>query len=179
MGDQIKSIDDLMINAILKREGSTFTDDPADRGGATKYGITQRAWTEALRTQHVIDRGVLDVRDLTEQLAREFYRAMYVQPLAWIDDLELRELVIDCAVNHGAERAVKWMQRAAGCMAVDGVIGPETRKLVNTFPARTLRALILIARFKFYAQIATDQMPMDPDAKFLRGWINRACEFIL
>ena len=32
--------DDDIIDGIIRREGSTYTNDPADPGGPTKYGIT-------------------------------------------------------------------------------------------------------------------------------------------
>jgi lysozyme family protein len=179
MADPIRSIDALMIDDILEREGSTFTDDPLDRGGATKYGITQKSWdayfTQRMAQGPALNRTPLYVNALTEQHAREFYDIMYVQPLRWIDDIELRELVLDCAVNHGATRATMWLQRAAGCLAIDGVIGPETRKLVNVFKATTLHTLIVIARLKFYAAIVKNDLSQ---VRFLAGWINRTCEFI-
>lgn len=176
MDAQIKPIDELLIDDIIEREGDQFTDDPADRGGATKYGITQRSWDKYTQ-QHISKLPhVAYVRDLDELRAREFYRVMYVQPLAWIDDLALRELVLDSAVNCGAERVVKWLQRASGCIAVDGIIGPETRARVNNYGNPTaLYPLILIARFKHYAKL----VKTDPtQLRFIEGWVNRACEFI-
>lgn len=35
-----------IVDDILRREGSTFTDRPNDRGGPTKYGVTQTAWDD-------------------------------------------------------------------------------------------------------------------------------------
>lgn len=184
-----------LIDDIIRREGSTFTDDPADRGGATKYGITQRAWDQFLskhqRTTFAV--GVPthtlyspSVEHITLENAREFYWTMYVSPLAWIEDDQLRALVIDSSVQHGAERVTKWLQTAAGVKA-DGVIGPKTRDAVNLHATDNIVVIaahhtelyreLFITRLKFYAQIATDQMPADPDAKFLRGWINRLAEF--
>jgi len=183
MADPIRSIEDLMIDDILEREGSTFTDDPVDRGGATKFGVTQKSWMFFLAQTSDHDKllRVLPdhVRDITELHARFFYSVMFYRPLAWIDDIELRELVLDSSVNHGAARATKWLQRAAGCAEIDGVIGPETRKLVNSFGhapgVNPLYALILIARLKFYVEIVLS----DPSqVRFLRGWMNRITEFI-
>lgn len=176
MDTQIKSIDDHLIDGILSREGATFTDDPLDHGGATKFGITQRAWMSYLQ-QHVRPGTPLPahVAEITEPMAREFYRVMYVAPLAWIDDVLVRELVIDSSINCGATRAVKWLQRAANCVAIDGIIGPETRKRVNaTMPAALMDALFA-QRMDHYIDICVRE---PAQLRFLKGWWHRLREFI-
>lgn len=169
---------DEIIDRILEREGEAFTNRPSDRGGPTKFGITQRAWSEYLELGRppVITAALpRHVRDIAEHNARDFYRAMHVEPFAWVECNSVRELVIDCSVNHGRGRAIRWLQAAAD-VAPDGAIGPMTRAAVN-LPVVPVYARLLSTRFKFYAQIASDQ-PNDPDLPNLRGWINRACEFI-
>lgn len=177
MDTQIRSVDDLIIDSIIEREGDMFTDDPLDRGGATKYGITQKSWGAYIDPDKRLFplSWPAHVRDITEVHARKFYHVMYVAPLNWIEDAPLRELVIDSAVNCGAERVTKWLQRAAMCTVADGVIGPETRRRVHERGAAIIYSLVLIARFKHYAAI----VHRDPtQARFIEGWINRACEFI-
>jgi lysozyme family protein len=175
--------DTQIIDAVLRREGSSFTDDPKDRGGATKYGITQSAWAKYITAK--LDRRAYPnhVRDLTEANAREFYKTEYCDAFAWVASSKLRALVIDCAINHGTYRTVRWVQIASG-LPDDGIVGPQTRaafEAPRTFGEYvrhdTVYAAVLKTRFQFYAQIATDQAN-DPDVRFLRGWIARACEFI-
>lgn len=163
-----------IVDDILRREGSAFTDHPNDRGGPTKYGITQSAWDSyvARRPDRV---GTRLVSGLTEPMAREYYEAEHVTPWAPLQDAELRALLADCSVNHGPGRAVRWLQSALAGADVDGRLGPQTVGLANRTPGAY--AAVLRTRFRFYAQIATDQAN-DPDAVFLRGWINRACEFV-
>lgn len=175
----IRSIEDLMIDDILEREGSEFTNDPLDRGGATKFGITQRSWERYLNAGSAGNRLTLPsfVRDITEPEAREFYAVTYYRPLAWINDIELRELVLDSAVNCGADRAVKWLQRASSCLAIDGVIGPETRMRVNEFGNATrgidagpLRRMVIDQREDHYIDVCK----RDPSQlRFLSGWMKR------
>ena len=177
---------DQIIDAILRREGSAYTNRKSDRGGPTKYGITQKSWEP--HRDRLAKRGdwpSLHVCDLTESEARLFYISEHVAPFAWLKDDNLRELLVDCSVNHGTRRATIWLQQAAGVKA-DGVIGPVTRAAVKpraeTFGDYSnhlrLHRDVLRTRFKFYATIASDQLPADPDLPNLRGWINRACEFI-
>ncbi len=176
---QIKSIDDHIIDRLLEREGSEFTDDPLDRGGATKYGITQRSWNTYLsRILPVIELPV-HVRDLTEPQARDFYRVMYVEPCAWIDEPTLRELVIDTAVHCGAKRAVSWLQYAALCRDIDGIVGPETRRMVNTAYAQKLAAThrhLIDLRENHYIDLCVRN---PSQLRFLKGWMSRLREFRL
>jgi lysozyme family protein len=171
---------DQIIDEIIRREGGDqFTDRPSDRGGPTKYGITQKAWDDYLNAHGYARDATLPpfVRDIDRTAARHFYFAMHVTPFVWIVDDALRELVVDCSVNHGRTRATRWLQLAAG-VEPDGVIGPKTRAAANTSSAHELYVDILRRRFRFYALIASDQLPADPDLPNLRGWIARACEFI-
>jgi lysozyme family protein len=165
-----------IIDEIIRREGgSAFTNDPVDRGGATKYGITQRAWDDYLRKwqQHTTDRLPREVQSLKHHHAVGFYRSEHVTPMLWIEDTDLRHLVIDCAVNHGPGRARRWLQEAAG-VKVDGLIGPVTRGAVNDQPDVAYRNMLHL-RIAFFGSIVVN----DPtQLRFLRGWLNRACEFI-
>src|ERR1043165_9591758 len=97
-----------IIENILLREGEKFTMDPADPGGATKYGITQITLSEFL------GRGVSypEVENLTKDLAKDIYLQLYIVRPKYnlITDMNLKELVVDCAVNHGVNQATKWLQ---------------------------------------------------------------------
>lgn len=173
-----------IIENILRREGDRYTNNPLDRGGATKYGVTQRAWNDYI-SHDPANAPCRDVEALTRDMAIKFYTDSFVEPVSWIDNVYLRELVIDSAVQHGPMRAIKWLQAAASC-TIDGVIGDETRRAVNPLSdslADTEWQLhiyhqMLKTRVRFYAQIASDGGPNDTDLHFLPGWINRVAEFI-
>lgn len=188
----MRSKNEAILDAIIRREGHTFTNDPDDRGGATKFGITQRTYEVFLRRVTTGERARFPehVSELTESRARVFYMRMYVTPMTWVQNEDVRHLAIDCSINHGMGRAVKWLQLIVG-EKPDGIVGPLTRGAVNginysddatrQLHHRQIYRELLIRRFKFYAYISTDQRNNpggDPDAKFLAGWINRACEFI-
>ncbi len=170
---------DSMIDDILRREGG-FVDHPADRGGPTKYGITQATLSR------YIGRAALrsEVEGLSEEIAREIYtRNYYIAPR--IDRLPepIRAFVFDCAVNHGPRQAIRFVQRvcnAAGRtppLSVDGAMGPNTRRGAEWAQAEMgevfLRALIEERR-NFYRRI----VELRPSQRvFLAGWMNRADEF--
>jgi lysozyme family protein len=54
------------VKIVLQHEGA-FSDQAADRGGKTMYGISQRQYPD------------LDIANLTEEQAREIYRRDYWQ----------------------------------------------------------------------------------------------------
>ena len=112
-------------------------------------------------------------------MARVFYVEGYVRPFEWIRDARLRDLVVDCAVNHGVDRATRWLQHACGDLLVDGIMGPKTRERVNgnMLPSERIRLQreVLKSRLRLYASLVAG----DPSqAAFIRGWIERAIEFL-
>ncbi|RMG56321.1 MAG: hypothetical protein D6717_06800 [Gammaproteobacteria bacterium] len=160
-----------ILNDIIRREGG-FVFHPADRGGATNYGITQQTLAE-FRGHPVT---VNDVRALSEDEARSIYLQRYIQEPGFdqIADAPLLGLVVDCAVNHGPDRAARWLQEAAG-VAVDGVVGPVTLAAVNGGDGKALYRKVLARRCRFYgALIARDPR----QAAFAAGWAVRLSEFI-
>ncbi len=87
---------DTALAAVFRAEGG-YVNDPVDRGGETKFGISRRAHP-----------GV-DIRNLTREQAAEIYRREYWDAIG-ADRLppEMREVAFDAAVNQG----VPWTQRA-------------------------------------------------------------------
>lgn len=85
-------------NHVLKDEGG-YTNDPADSGGATNLGITQKETTK-------------DVRTLTIADARDIYKTKYWDACN-CDNLSsgVDYTVFDYAVNSGVGRARKVLQQ--------------------------------------------------------------------
>jgi lysozyme family protein len=161
-----------VIDEVLRAEGgSKFTNNPADRGGPTKFGITQAKWSELLGVTATID----DIRNITEKEARDFYRNHYILAFNFH---ELRKplipLVVDCAVNHGRVRAAMWLQRAVG-VKEDGVVGPKTIAAVDSAPWVQTYARICARRVRFYGAIVGRD---HSQAVFISGWNNRAAKWV-
>jgi len=130
-----------IIHEIIRREGG-YADDPNDRGGPTKYGIT-----EAVARLHGW-RG--DMRDLLEDLAGNIYLDQYYRRPGFdqihaISPAVAVELT-DTGVNMGPEVAVKFLQRALNALnqeeklfpglKADGYLGNKTLAALRTFLAR-------------------------------------------
>jgi hypothetical protein len=91
-----------LIERVLVREGGDkYTNNPKDRGGETKFGISKRANPD------------LDIASLTKEKAVEVYRERYWNQIN-ADALppEVRDLAFDTAVHHGVGTAKKWLARS-------------------------------------------------------------------
>lgn len=143
---------------ILRAEGGEV-DDPDDRGGYTRYGISQRAYPNE------------DIASLTKARARQLYCQDYWQRAGCdrLDDARLAVVHFDAAVNHGVGRAIRLLQEAAG-VTVDGLIGPETLGAANGGDPRILIVELLGRRALFYHKIVSSD---DSQGRFLRGWLLR------
>jgi lysozyme family protein len=160
------------ITAILKAEGwDEYTNHPADRGGPTKWGITEKRWREFKKDLSA------DVRDISEVEARLFYMHEYIQKPKFdlIESDLVRHLVVDCGVNHGVTRATKWLQRAVG-VTQDGILGPQTLFAVNSADKMPTFLRISAYRIKLYGRLVTAD---SSQAVFAAGWNNRAASFLL
>mgnify|MGYP005839663143 CR=1 FL=1 len=168
---------DKLLDELLAREGG-YVHHPADRGGPTKYGITQRTLSEWLGRPASID----EVRTLDEETAREIYVARYLAGPR-IDTLPggIVGQVFDMAVNHGPRRAVRILQEVLGLAGwrvdIDGAVGPETRRAAFEAQERMgpfLANAIADQRANFYRRLVA----ADPSqGVFLRGWLARAEAF--
>ena len=162
---------DRTIDRILRREGG-FNDKPADRGGPTNVGITQRTLT--IWIGH--DATVNDVRNLTRNTAVEIYRKLYVLKPQFhkIEDAALQAQLIDCGVLHGTGWATRRLQEIVGVSRVDGIIGPITLAAINFDSALNgLNEKFLSRRIRRCVRIVDrDETQM----VWLWGWQRRALD---
>lgn len=175
--------DERMIEEILRREGwPTFTDHPADRGGPTKGGITLEAWREFTGRP---DASVEELRNISDAEGRVFYFLRYLQPFSGVSDESLRELLVDCGVNHGVRTAVLWIQQAAKVKR-DGRLGPITLAAIKNGTAIELFCATLALRVRLYGRlVSSDPVLAQARAAGFRtqaenaaGWNNRAASFL-
>jgi lysozyme family protein len=140
-----------------------YTDDVADPGKATKYGISQAAYP------------TLDIKDLTLAQAKAIYLKDYWTPLS-LDSLPrpLALLTFDAAINNGDDttdgrpRAAEWLQAAVGAK-VDGMLGPLTiaaTKLSYATNPTAAASEMMAQRMLFMAGLPTWK-------DFGRGWSRR------
>jgi lysozyme family protein len=164
------TVDDIIDDIIQREDG--FVDHPADRGGPTKYGITQ-ATLAAWRGHPVTPK---DVQDMIVDEAKRIYKALYVDKpgLSALPD-PLRGLVVDTAVHSGDDAAVRLLQKALGGLAVDGILGPATMAAVRGADPSLLYRKMLAERIRFLGEVVTAR---PANAVFAHGWATRVAEFV-
>ncbi len=151
---------------VLRWEGG-FVDHPADPGGATNKGVTQKVYDAWRRASGLSQRSVRELAD-TEMSAiyeQQYWRAARCGEVQ--DKLDLA--MFDTAVNMGVGRAVRFLQEAVGCQ-VDGGFGSGTLTAVQCCNPALALEQFCSARQSFYERLVVAK----PEMKvFLRGWMNR------
>jgi lysozyme family protein len=142
-------------------------DDPADRGGRTSDGITQKEYSAWCRMHNS---PALDIWTVPWATKKEIYRQQYWFPYCPRMPTGMDYLFFDTFVNSGLHEAALILQRTLGVKA-DGHIGLVTQQAV-------LEEIVdadWIDRFcadheHVYNQIVAAH---PQDRKFLHGWMNR------
>ncbi|TCK31310.1 lysozyme family protein [Ancylobacter aquaticus] len=113
---------DEALKRVLVHEGG-YADHPADPGGATMKGITQRVYDGWRRRHGVPARGVrlIEPGEVAAIYRRQYWDAVRADELPAGLDFAL----FDAAVNSGPAQAAKWLQRTLGVVA-DGQVGEAT-----------------------------------------------------
>ena len=155
---------DKCFQLVLEHEGK-YVNDPRDPGGRTNLGVTQRAWESYWNRSSSEE----EMRRLTPNIVKPFYRAMYWDKIRG-DDLPfgVDYAAYDFAVNSGVGRASKYLQQIAGVTA-DGVIGPKSLEAIKACdPKETVDALCNM-RLDFLKRLPTF-------GTFGKGWTRRVTE---
>lgn len=146
--------------AVLKSEGGN-DDDPADHGGRTSRGITQREYDAWRRLGGHLP---LDVWKAPQGDIEAIYHEEYWNPNCDLLPVGADYLLFNMAVNAGPDRGARILQQALGVTA-DGRIGPVTREAIGKADARKLIETYSERSRAFY--LALHQ------PKFIKGWLNR------
>jgi lysozyme family protein len=173
-----------IIEGILVREGTLYTDRPEDRGGPTCCGITLKTLA-AYRAPR--ETTIEDLKALTPVGARGVYQHVYIDVPGFgrIVDSALQAVIVDAGVQHGSEEATKMLQRAAG-VAADGNLGQISLTAINSHDPISLHALVCGARIRLYGSlIAHDPVLAKAreygfalQAENALGWANRIAQFV-
>jgi len=164
----------------LESEG-LFSDDAADSGGATMYGITKAVAEK--NGYHG------DMRQLPLEKAKEiYYKEYWVKPnfhrVADLDE-DLAKELFDAGVNVGTSLASKWLQRSLSVLnnqgkhyddlVPDGRIGPKTLEALSAYLHLRYDSDVLVKAIDslqghHYITLAEKR---EKDERFVYGWLNR------
>ncbi len=171
-----RSFDDIVANAeesqkeilfaeavedLLVIEGG-FSDDPDDRGGRTRFGISSKWHPD------------VNLDELTREGAAKIYREEYWNPNRY-DELpkNIGRKVFNAATNIGPSRANKMLQKAMGLKSEDqdGKIGDDTIKTAHNKDSDIVVARIIKSQQKLYDTIIKKTPSQE---KWTNGWRKRA-----
>ncbi|WP_397592349.1 glycoside hydrolase family 108 protein [Sphingorhabdus sp.] len=172
---------DGLIDDLIAREGG-FVDHPADKGGPTRWGVTQ-----AVARQH----GYMgQMENLPRNVAALIYKKQYWRAPAFdkVSQIapRLAAELFDTGVNMGASTAIGFLQRALNALnrngtdypdiTIDRSIGPDTLRALEAFltkrgpPAEgVLTKAIDALQGAHYVRLAEARPAQEA---FLYGWIK-------
>jgi lysozyme family protein len=150
---------------VLAHEGN-FVDHPADPGGPTNKGVTQRVYDAYRKLK---GSPIRSVKLITPIETEEIYRVQYWRMVKG-DDLPagLDYAVFDFAVNSGISRAIKYLQMLVGVWA-DGALGVESMTAVYAAAKANEEALII----KYCANRLAFLKSLSTFPTFGKGWTRR------
>lgn len=180
---------DYAVSLTLKLEGEN-SNHPLDRGGKTRYGITQGMFDYSLNKGSIC--GITNIDQLTIVQAKAIYKTEFWFPLK-LDRVLNRDIaaeIFDTAVNSGIFKAAMIAQFALDYLGesldIDGVLGPGTLSLINKWCEKDPRSLFIsLNGFQFihYVLLVDGDAPIEKLKKytghdssqvvFARGWTKR------
>jgi lysozyme family protein len=151
------------VERVLDHEGG-YSSNPADPGGATRFGISARSYP-----------GV-NIATLTRDAAVEIYWSDWWLRFGFAQlPAAVAAKTFDVAVNIGAVHAIECLQRALRACGLpvieDGAVGPATALASRRADPASLMAALRSELAAHYRMVASKQK-CGPD--FLKGWLNRA-----
>lgn len=151
------------ITTVLQNEG-VLSNNPTDKGGLTKFGISQAAYPN-------VDIAALTIADAEVIYQRDYWRFDSVISQAVATKL------LDMSVNLGQGTAIKLLQQSLNYLGanivVDGVWGSKTLSTLNG-SSETEVLTELRAMQSHYYTVLVAQKP--EDFVFLQGWLRRAAQ---
>lgn len=194
------------IDNILAVEGKEYTNDPADSGGETKWGITQRAVIGVEQDLRALGepsllvsygwKGSCDMINLPKAFAEdvytnEYYLAPKIDLIAQKSESIACEL-LDSAVNMGASRPIKWLQKLLNVLnnkesfykdiTEDGLLGKATVTALSAYlnkrgtkGEKTLVNALNALQCAFYVNLADTR---EKDEKYIYGWLTNRVNYL-
>lgn len=148
-----------------------YVNDPDDKGGETKFGISKRSYP------HV------DIENLTLEGAKEIYYSDFWNTSRMNLDnfpLEVALELFDTGVNTGMQRERELLQTALNLLnrvetryadlKVDGFIGASTMKALALVDKNELLKVLNGLQFMWYYKIVERDHSQE---KFFAGWVKR------
>lgn len=164
---------DTYFNKLLAHEGTVFTNTKADKGGATKYGVTFRTWqTYGYDKDGDGKITVQDVKLLTLEDAKLIAKKQYWDYFEAdkIANQSLAEFIVDWSYNSGVGYVNGKLKQLLNIANIQHIKSLQ----INAVSAADLFEKLKAARLILVQKIV-DNNPTQ--AKFLKGWKIRINSF--
>ena len=165
---------EILLPKILKWEGG-YVNDPKDKGGATKMGVTISTWRQCGYDKDgdgdidEQDIKLLSVKDATIVLKRYYWDRWRADEL---NNQSIANILVDWVWSSG-KWGIVMPQRILG-LSADGIAGPVTVQAVNNADQNQLFNSIWEARKNFYLSLTVRD---SSQRRFLGGWIHRLNDY--
>lgn len=153
-----------IMDRIINVEGE-LTNNPEDKGGLTKWGISSTSYPH------------LSISNLTKQEALSLYEKDYWDKyrLCEIVSQAIADKLFLLIVNIGGSNAIKLIQEALyrqnRSVNIDRIMGDNTLSAINKCLYWCLIDSMTVLECEYYLEIITNI----PDQEiFFKGWIRRA-----
>lgn len=178
---------DFALSLVLRQEGG-FSDNPADHGGATNFGISLR-FLRDLPIDKLKKYGIFEpvsvetIRNLTLDQAKNIYFHEFWEGKNFdkIIERNITAYLFDCCVNLGHSTGIRIMQQAIcaakskrNAVSEDGILGDATVIAINEVGIHLLAPMIAL-RAGYYRFLANTY---PRNGRFLDGWLNRTYGFL-
>ena len=163
---------DSIIDKNLEHEGG-YVNDKNDRGGKTKYGITEPFMEDF---KYALPSGkTIPIEDLTVDDAKKLYKAMWDRyNLGYVREKDVAYVIFDYMINtfyHTAAKRVQEILNTRGAaLKVDGHLGEKSLNAIHESDRKWLIDEVLKNR-QFHHRKDVNENPAQ--LKFYAGWMNR------
>ncbi len=165
------------LDSLLGLEGGT-SNDAADHGGLTKWGITQ-ATLERAKDAGIVPQGVT-IANMTRQQMEQIYFTFYWNAY-FLGQLRNGDIASECfeqLVNFSSKRATMHFQKALNWIGAhpvveDGILGGQTIRALNALnPTQIIPWIKAANGFQFMSYV--EIVKADPSQQvFFVGWLRR------
>jgi len=168
------------IENLFRQEGG-YVNDPQDKGGATKYGISLNFLKSLGKRGDINNDNVVnenDIKIIDKNTAIEIYKKEFWDKYGFhrINNEIIAETLFDFSVNMGSKSAIKLIQKALNLhdskqlSKENGVLDDQTIFLINISNPLKLMLFFRAVVSWHYIQITEKD---SSQKKFIYGWLKR------
>jgi len=154
------------INRVIYIEGG-FVNNPADKGGPTKYGITQAVYDKFIGRKSSID----EIKNMPIGNAVAIYKKNYWDKIRGdeINSYAVAYAIFDQAVNWGLDKAIKRTQRVLNEPETGTLTNAQLSLLNSVHEQAFIDSYLEFARQAYLLTVASNPAY----EQFKDGWLNR------